>query len=67
MQPYLISKKCPAQKDLCRAIQACPTGAVNWVADAQEPLGGRIEFNYDECIECEACANECCGNAIELR
>jgi len=27
---------------------------------------GRIIIDYDKCIECGVCADECCGKAIEL-
>ena len=27
---------------------------------------GRIVIDYDKCIECGVCADECCGNAIEM-
>jgi len=27
---------------------------------------GRIVIDYDKCIECKLCANECCGSAIDL-
>jgi len=68
MKPYLIERRCPAQKDLCKAIQACPVeGAIVYVADEEAPLGGRIVFDYDRCTECGNCAVECCGSAIETR
>jgi ferredoxin len=67
MKPYLVPRRCPAQEDLCLAIRACPKGAVEYVEDEDEPLGGRIVFNHDTCEECGNCAAECCGQAIELR
>ena len=27
---------------------------------------GRIVIDYDKCIECGVCADECCGTAIEM-
>ena len=68
MQPYVIERKCPAQKDLCKAIAACPSeGAIYYVVDQQAPLGGRIVFDYAKCTACGSCATECCGHAIEMR
>ena len=29
-------------------------------------LYGRIVIDYDKCIECGVCADQCCGNAIEM-
>ena len=68
MKPYLIGRRCPAQKEMCQAIAACPSqGAIYYVADAEARLGGRILFDYEKCIECGACATQCCGQAIEMR
>ena len=67
MRPYIIKGKCPAQKEICKAIKACPSGAIGYVEDEREPLGGRIVFDYDKCDECGQCAVECCGAAIEMR
>jgi Pyruvate/2-oxoacid:ferredoxin oxidoreductase delta subunit len=67
MKPYLIARRCPAQKDVCKAIVACPTGAVLYVADERERLGGKIVFDYEKCDGCGRCADECCGQAIEMR
>ncbi|HOT91927.1 MAG TPA: hypothetical protein PLN71_10205 [Anaerolineae bacterium] len=67
MKPYIVKRKCPAQRDICKAIPACPHGAIGYVEDAQEPLGGRIVFDYALCDGCGLCVTECCGAAIELR
>lgn len=67
MWPVVIKRKCPAQKDICKAIAACPTGAIGYVEDAQEPLGGKIVFDHDKCDGCGQCVTECCGAAIEMR
>ena len=66
MYPQLIKRRCPAQQAMCKAIAACPTGAIYYVADEQEPLGGKILFDYDKCDGCGKCASECCGSAIEM-
>lgn len=67
MKPYIIKRKCPAQKDICKAIQACVRDAIHYVEDEHEPLGGRIVFDYAQCDGCGLCVTECCGAAIELR
>ena len=54
------------QRDLCKAIKVCATGAIYYVEDENEPLGGRILFDYGKCDECGQCAVECCGHAIEI-
>ena len=66
-KPYLLGRKCPAQKMVCTVIDACVQGAVTYVEDEAEPLGGRIEFDYDRCDGCGVCATVCCGHAIEMR
>jgi ferredoxin len=67
MKPYLIPRRCPVAKDLCKAIPACPVGAITYVADASEPLGGKILFDHDKCDGCGKCADACCGRAIEMK
>ena len=67
MKPFLLTRRCPAQKDLCKAIAACDKGAISFVVDEQAPLGGKIVFDYEKCDGCGKCAIECCGKAIEMR
>jgi Pyruvate/2-oxoacid:ferredoxin oxidoreductase delta subunit len=67
MKPYLIKRKCPAIKEMCKAIEACPCGAIVYVEDKTERLGGRIDFDHEKCDGCGLCATACCGNAIEMR
>jgi Pyruvate/2-oxoacid:ferredoxin oxidoreductase delta subunit len=66
LKPALNERKCPAQEQLCKAIPACPEGAIAYVADEKAPLGGRIVFDETRCNGCCACADACCGAAIEL-
>ena len=66
VKPTINKRKCPAQRDICKAIAACPRGAIGYVEDAQEPLGGKIFFDYDKCDACGQCVTECCGAAIEM-
>ena len=67
MKPFLIKKKCPAQSMICTAIKNCNSGAISYVEDDDEPLGGKIVFDYDKCQGCGRCAEVCCGSAIEMR
>jgi len=67
MRPYLLERRCPVQKMVCTVIPTCPQGAVSYVEDEAEPLGGRIEFDYERCDGCGQCAIACCGKAIEMR
>ncbi len=67
MKPIINKRKCPAQKELCKAIPACPDNALHYVADENEPLGGKIVINEAVCNACGLCVEACCGNAIEMR
>jgi ferredoxin len=67
MKVTVIKKKCPAQKDICKVIPICPTGAIRYQADEGEPLGGVIVIDETLCNECGKCVTECCGQAIEIR
>lgn len=58
-------RKCPAQEKHCLAIPACPNGAISYVKDEKERLGGRIVIDAAQCSECGACITACCGQAIE--
>ncbi|MCE5265970.1 MAG: 4Fe-4S binding protein [Deltaproteobacteria bacterium] len=52
---------------MCKAIAACPEGAVMHVEDKTEPLGGRIDFDHGKCDGCGLCVKACCGAAVEMR
>jgi ferredoxin len=67
MRPFLLKHKCMVQKDICTAIKVCPTKAITYQEDEAEPLGGKILFDLNKCNECGKCAQECCGDAIEMR
>jgi ferredoxin len=67
MKPYLIEKKCPAVKEMCKAIAACSREAIRYLEDEDAPLGGRIVFDHEKCDGCGLCVTACCGNAVELR
>jgi len=55
------------QAQICKAIPACPEGAIVYIADKAAPLGGRIVFDDEKCNGCGICMQECCGAAIELK
>lgn len=67
MKPIINKRKCPAQKELCKAIPACPEGAISYFEDENEPLGGKIVIDLGLCMECGLCVEACCGQAIELQ
>ena len=67
MKPVLLKHKCYVLKEICTAIKACPTAAVTYQTDEAEPLGGKIIFDMEKCTGCGLCAQECCGNAIEMQ
>ena len=66
MKPIINKKKCPAQKEMCQAIQACRDGALKYIEDDNEPLGGKIIVDEALCRECGLCVEACCGQAIEM-
>lgn len=68
LRPVINKRRCPAQQAICLAIQACPVDtALFYLADEDEPLGGRIVVDYALCNGCGACASACCGSAINMR
>lgn len=67
MKPYIIENKCLAQSMICTAIKNCKTGAVAYIEDEDEPLGGKIVFDYNLCTGCGTCKEVCCGSAIEMK
>ena len=67
MKPVIDKRRCSALEAVCLAIPACPNGAIAYVEDDDEPLGGRIVIDYKLCDECGTCAVECCGEAIQMQ
>lgn len=65
MNIFINKRKCLSIQEICKAIPACPTEALSYVIDENEPLGGRIVIDSPLCNECAICILECCGNAIE--
>jgi len=66
MKPVINPRKCPMQEKICKAIPACPRGAIIYTEDKKAPLGGLITIDYEKCDECGICVTECCGAAIDL-
>ncbi len=66
MKPIIDEKKCPAQGSICKAIPACPEGAIIYIPDDEAPLGGRIVIDDEHCDACGDCVEACCGSAILL-
>lgn len=67
MRPYINDMKCIVNMDLCTVIRQCDQKAISYIKDDNEPLGGKIIFDYSKCNECGNCARLCCGNAIEMK
>ena len=67
MLAIINKRKCPAQSAICRPIQVCPTGAITYIEDENEPLGGKISIDAALCDGCGQCVAECCGDAIDLK
>jgi len=66
--PAVINKrKCAAQENICLPITTCPSEAIAYVADDNEPLGGRIIIDITLCDDCGVCVDACCGQAIEIK
>lgn len=66
MKLVINERKCPAMKDICQAISACPNGALSYIVDETAPLGGKIIVDVAQCKTCGNCVDACCGSAIAL-
>ena len=66
MMPRIEMRKCPAQVDICPVLKICPKGAVSYVEDPAERLGGRIVIDEARCDGCGVCVPACCGHAISM-
>lgn len=67
MKPFIIKERCAAQPDICPPMKECPTKSFSFIEDEDEPIGGRIEINYEKCEGCGQCVSLCCGSCIEMR
>ena len=67
MKAVIDKKKCASDNRICKPIRECPTGAISWTEDEDEPIGSRMEIDPEKCDGCGICVPLCCGNCIELR
>jgi Indolepyruvate ferredoxin oxidoreductase, alpha and beta subunits len=67
MKAFIDKTKCASDNRICMPIKQCPSGAISWVEDDDEPLGSRMEVDIDKCNGCGICVDLCCGHCIELR
>jgi formate hydrogenlyase subunit 6/NADH:ubiquinone oxidoreductase subunit I len=47
-------------------MKVCAPGALSYMEDEAEPLGGRMEIDYALCTECGLCIDACCGKAFNI-
>ena len=67
MKPFIVKEKCAAQPNICPPMSQCSKQAFSFVEDDDEPIGGRIEIDYEKCSGCGECVDICCGHCIEMR
>lgn len=67
MKAYIEKQKCASDNRICRPLKECPSCAITWVEDADEPLGSRMEIDYEKCDGCGKCVEICCGGCIVLK
>ena len=67
MKAYIIKEKCPAEKRMFKPLSNCPTKAIEWIEDADAPLGCRMEISAEKFDGFGICVPLCCGYCIELK
>lgn len=67
MKAYIEKQKCASDDRICRPLKECPSDAITWVEDNDEPLGSRMEIDYEKCDGCGICVEICCGGCIVLK
>jgi len=67
MKAYIIREKCLSESNICPPMKNCPNKCFSYIEDEEEPLGGRIEIDFEKCVGCGKCVTDCCGDCIELR
>jgi len=67
MKAVIDKQKCASDPRMCKPLKDCPTGAISWVEDDDEPLGSRMEIDESKCSGCGLCVELCCGSCIEVR
>lgn len=67
MTAYIDKSKCASDNRICKPLKECPTGAITWIEDDDEPLGSRMEVDSESCNGCGICVELCCGHCIEMK
>ena len=67
MKACIDKRKCSSDIRICKPLTECPTQAILWVEDEEEPLGSRMEINEEKCTGCGICVPLCCGDCIEVK
>ncbi len=67
MKATIDKRKCASDRRICKPLEQCPTQAIAWIEDEDEPLGSRMEIDPEKCTGCGTCVPLCCGDCIELR
>lgn len=67
MKATINKAKCVSDNRICKPLKECPTDAIVWIEDEDEPLGSRMEIDQDKCSGCGICVDLCCGHCIELK
>ncbi|HNX13602.1 MAG TPA: 4Fe-4S binding protein [Oscillospiraceae bacterium] len=67
MKAVIDKRKCSSDLRMCKPMKECPTGAISWIEDDDEPLGSRMEIDEGKCTGCGLCVELCCGNCIEVK
>ena len=60
-------RMCASDKRICKPLKECPTGAISWIEDEDEPLGSRMEVDPNKCSGCGICVSLCGGTCIDMR
>lgn len=67
MKAYIDKQKCASDSRICRPLKECPSSAITWIEDDDEPLGSRMEVDSGQCDGCGICVELCCGHCIDIR
>ena len=61
-----VDKPVADRNVVCDSGCGCGCGCGESVSGCSGSPYGRIVIDYGKCIECGVCAEECCGNAIDM-
>ena len=67
MKAVVDKRKCPADNRFCKPVTECPTSAITWIKDENEPWGARMEVDEEKCAGCGICVPLCCAEAIGIK